>query len=219
MKAITRALLIGLLFVGSAYADDPAKTTDTTKTTDAKDTAKKDTAKKEKLTADELQVLAHYHAVNLMEIDLGKVAKKQAGSQAVKAYGEMLIKDHSEGDAKMKAFAKKMGQMIPAEKLATDAEKADKADTKKQVAELKKLKGADFDRAYLQMMVAGHEKELAMIDSKMSMVQNTELTDMLRAKKDVLQHHADAARELQKNNAQAMNQPHTTAPQTNQPRK
>ena len=29
---------------------------------------------------------------------------------------------------------------------------------------LKKLKGADFDREYLRMMVEGHDKELAMSD-------------------------------------------------------
>lgn len=203
MKALPRALLIALCFAGTAYAEDPAKTTDTTKTTDTK----KDTAKKEKLTPAELQVLAHYHAVNMMEVDLGKVAMKKAGSQAVKSYGEMLVKDHSDSDKKMKELARKTGQTIPAEKLMTDAEKTDKADTKKQVADLKKLKGADFEREYLRMMVDGHDKELAMIDTKMGEVQNTELTEMLRAKKQTLQHHADAARELQKTSPQAMNQP------------
>ena len=215
MKAITRVLFIALLST-SAYADD-AKQTDTTKQTDpAKTTDTTKPAKKEKLTANELQVLAHYHAVNLMEIDLGKAAKAKGASQAVKSYGEMLVKDHGDSDKKMLALAKATKQTIPAEKPATDAEKQEKADQKKQVAALKKLKGAEFDKMYLQMMVEGHDKELAKIDTKIAEVQNTELADMLRAKKPVLQHHADQARELQKSSAQAST---TTTPPATAPTK
>ena len=192
MKAITPVLFIALLST-AAYADDAAKTTDT----------KTETAKKEKLTANELQVVAHYHAVNLLEIDLGKTAMKKAESQAVKSYGEMLVKEHGEADVKFKALAKSRKQIIPAEKPATDADKQEMADTKKAVAALKKLKGAEFDKQYLQMMVDGHDKELTKVDTKLGEVQDSELADMVRAKKPVLQKHADAARELQKNNAQA----------------
>ncbi|HEX5060128.1 MAG TPA: DUF4142 domain-containing protein [Kofleriaceae bacterium] len=214
MKAITRALLIGLLFVGSAYADDPTKTTDTTKTN--KDT----TAKKEKLTPAELQVMAHYKDVNMTEIDLGKVAKKQGGTAAVKSYGEMMVKDHGAMDKQLKDLAKMTKQTIPAEKMTTDAEKQAQAEMKKDVAALKKLKGADFDRAYIQMMIDGHEREVSNIDSKMAEVNNPELKTLLTDLKPQLQHHEDAAKELQKNNAQAMNQPHTNQPQAKQqPRK
>jgi len=213
MKAITRALLIGLLFVGSAYADDPSKTTDT-KTT--KDT----TAKKEKLTPEELQVMAHFHDVNTTEIDLGKVAKKQGGTAAVKAYGEMMVKDHGTLDKQLKDIAKATKQTIPKEKMTTDAEKQAQAEMKKDIAALKKLKGADFDRAYIQMMIDGHEREVSNIDSKMGDVTNPELKTFLTDAKPELQHHEDAAKELQKNNAQAMNQPHTNQPQAKQqPRK
>ena len=215
MKAITRVLFIALLST-SAYADD-AKQTDTTKQTDpTKTTDTTKPAKKEKLTANELQVLAHYHAVNLMEIDLGKAAKLKGASQAVKSYGEMLVKDHTDSDKKMLALAKATKQTIPAHKPATDAEKQEKADQKKQVAALKRLKGAEFDKMYLQMMVDGHDKELAKIDTKIAEVQNAELADMLRAKKPVLQHHADQARELQKSSAQAST---TTTPPATLPTK
>ena len=182
MKAITQ-LLIAVLLSTVAYADDAAK--------------------KEKLTATELQVVAHYHAVNLLEIDLGKTALKKAQSQAVKSYAEMLVKEHGEGDVKFKALAKSRKQIIPAEKPVTDADKAEMAETKKAVAALKKLKGADFEKEYLRMMVDGHDKELTKVDAKLGEVQDAELAEMVRAKKPVLQKHADAARELQKTGAQA----------------
>jgi putative membrane protein len=199
MKAIPRILFIALLGSSAAYAQDASKTTEPSKPTDTSKTG----AKKEKLTPQELQVMAHYRAVDQLEIQLGKVAEKQAGNQAVKSYGEMLVKDHTDFDKQLTALAKKTGQTIPTEKPATDAEKTEKADLQKQVAALKKLKGADFDREYLRMMVEGHDKEVANIDSKMAEVQNTQLQDMLRNLKPTLQHHADQARELQKTNAQA----------------
>ena len=204
MKALISGLLVALLSTAT-YADDTTKTTQTTDTTKP--------AKKEKLTANELQVVAHYHDLNLMEIELGKAAMQKGSSQAVKSYGEMLVKDHTDSDKKLKDLAKATKQTIPAEKPATDADKQEKADTKKQVAQLKKLKGAEFDKMYLQMMVDGHDKELSKIDAKMSEVQNTELADMLKATKPVLQHHADQARELQKTAAQASTTT-TTPPST-----
>lgn len=215
MKTFTRVLLIGLLSASAAYAEDTTKKTDTTNKTDTAktaDTTKKDTAKKEKLSAAELQVIAHYHAVNLLEIDLGKAAKQKASSQAVKEYGEMMIKDHGDADKQLKDMVKKTGQMIPAEKPATDADKKEIADTKKMATQLKAKKGTDFDTKYLQLMVDGHDKELAKIDTKIGEVQNNELADMLRSLKPTLQRHADQARELQKNNAQASSTPAVPSP-------
>jgi putative membrane protein len=209
MKAITRVLFIALLGTSAAYAEDTAKTNDTSKTKTT-DTSK--TAKKEKLTANELQVMAHYHAVNQMEIDLGMSAQKMGGTQAVKSYGEMMVKDHGDFDKQLTALAKKTGQTIPAEKPATDADKQAKADEKKQAMAVKKMKGADFDREYLRMMVDGHDKELSQIDTKMADVQNTELADALRSVKSTLQHHADQARELQKTSAEASTTPPSTSP-------
>jgi putative membrane protein len=191
----TLALVLALLVAPAAFADDAAKAP----------APKADSATKAtKLTAAELQVMAHYHALNVMEVDLGKAAKLKGASAGVKEYGAMLVKDHSESDTKLKALAKKTKQTIPAEKPANDVEKQEIAVNKANAAKLKQQKGAAFDTMFLAAMVEGHEKELAKIDTKIAEVQNAELADMLRAKKPVLQHHADHARELQKNDAQAM---------------
>jgi predicted outer membrane protein len=53
------------------------------------------TAKKEKLSDADLPLIAHYHAVNLMEIDLGKLAAKRGTTPAIKQYGDM----HKAADA------------------------------------------------------------------------------------------------------------------------
>jgi putative membrane protein len=204
MKIFTRVLVSAALTVSvSAFADDTAKTGTTKTDTTKPDTTK--TAKPAKLKAQELQVMAHYHAVNQLEIDLGKAAEKKATSDNVKSYAKMLVTDHQDADKELTALAKKTGQMIPAEKPADATEKKEMADTKADATKLKTLKGADFERQYLRMMVQGHEKELANIDTNVAKLENAELVDAIKAKKDVLQKHADEARNLQKNEPAAMN--------------
>jgi putative membrane protein len=172
-----------------------------------KDTSKYDTkttdTKPTKLTDGELAVLAHVHHVDQMEIDAGKLAQKKGTTQAVKSYGQMLVKDHGQNDRDIIAFAKKRGQTIPSEKVQTDADKKDAKDAMEAMDRLKNMKGADFDREFLRMMADGHDKELAKIDTAVGQVNDTDLATMLKDMKPVLQKHADQARDLAKNNAQA----------------
>ena len=160
-----------------------------------------------KMTDDEVKIVAHLHHVNVMEIDMGKDAKAK-GTAAVKKYGDMLIKEHTTADKELAAMAKKKGvAKIPAAQPMTEAEKAEMKTQHDEMAALKKLKGADYDREYLRLMVDGHEKELAKSDVFISTAQDADLKTALEARKTTLQRHADAAKELQKGNAQASTTP------------
>src|SRR5947208_5896052 len=89
-----------------------------------------DPAKPEKLSEAELQVMAHYHHVNQIELDLGKLAQKRGSTQAVKDYGKTLVTDHGQGDKDMLALAKKHHQTIPKEVAVTDDDKKEAKDAK-----------------------------------------------------------------------------------------
>jgi putative membrane protein len=197
MKIKTIALIATLTLPLAAWADDekPGAYDSTDKSAD--------TTKGEKLGDKDLEVLAHVHHVNQMEIDLGKLAQKQ-GSQAVKAYGQMLARDHQSADKDLTAFAKKNSVTIPMDRPKDESAQKDQKDMKDAMMHLKTLKGNDFDTAFLQMMVEGHEKELAKLDSAIGGIENQGLATMLKDIKPMLQKHADQARDLQKNNAQAM---------------
>ena len=166
------------------------------------DESKTEKAKMSKLTGDELQIVAHVHNVNQLEIDLGKLAEKHALSAAVKDYGKMLVNDHQQNDKDLNALVKKHDQKIPKETLS-DADKTDKKDMDAAVKRLKGMKGADFDREFINMMVQGHEKELVRADSAVAMIQASDLKTFVNDMKPVLQRHADQARDLQKGNPQA----------------
>jgi len=180
----------------NAFAEEPTPPKPTTPT-----------EKSAKLSDDDVKIVAHLHHVNVMQIDLGKQAKVK-GTAAVKSLGETLIKDHSTADKELAAMAKKKGiAKIPAAEPATEADKAEIKQHSESIAALKKLKGADFDREYLRMVVEDHEKELAKSDVFIASAQDTDLKTMLETNKTVLQRHHDAAKELQQSKAQASAKP------------
>ena len=134
---------------------------------------------------------------------MGKLAQRN-GTEPVKKYGKQLVSDHQTADTELIAFARKGGvAKIPADKPETEAEKADHKQQMEGMANLKKLKGADFDREYLRMMVEGHDKELAKTDTFVATSMDADLDNMLENRRATLQRHSDMAKELQKGNAQA----------------
>ncbi len=160
-------------------------------------------AGKQKLGETETRILAHLHHVNQMEIQMGKLAQT-SGTAPVKKYGQQLITDHTTADKDLAAFAKKRGlNKLPDEKVDTDTAKVEMKKMMEEMGGLKKLKGADFDREYLRMMVEGHDNELAGTAGHKEASQDDELDTLLENRKTTLQRHSDNAKELQKGNAQA----------------
>jgi putative membrane protein len=147
-----------------------------------------------KLADMDAQVVAHLHAVDMLEIDMGKLAQKN-GTAAVKQYGQMLAKDHTAFDAKLTAFATKHGMAtIPADDTQTPAQTTDMETEKGKLAA---LKGTAFDQELLPMMKMAHDQEISKLDTNMAMVADADLKSMLTALKPTLQKHSDQAAKLQ----------------------
>jgi putative membrane protein len=167
----------------------------------------KTTDKPAKLNEADVAVVAHVHHVNQMEIDLGKTAQK-TGTTSVKSYSETLVSDHQSADKDLTALAKSHGlKAIPADKPQTEADKQEQKSMKDEVAHLKTLKGAEFDRAFLTMMVSGHDKEIAKVTTAIDTCTDPDLRTLLTALKPVLQRHADDARNLQKSPQASLDRP------------
>jgi len=201
MKIRALAIISALALPAVALADDKTPA----------DTTKSDPASA-KLSDSDAKIVAHLHHVNQMEIDLGKAAQK-SGTAGVKTYGQTLVTDHQSSDKDLTSFAKthKLAT-IPADKPMTDADKQEDKEMQSQVTKLKSLKGAEFDREFLNMMAAGHDKELAKIDVAMGAATDPDLQSLLKATKPVLQRHADQARDLQKNPQAAADAPSDNVP-------
>jgi putative membrane protein len=206
MKLSTVALALALFIPTISGAQDATPNPDQPKDKPA-DKAKPDKKEAKKLGEAEQKIISHVHHVNVMEIDVGKLAQR-VGTAPVKKLAEMIVIDHQMSDKALTKLAKENGMAnIPAMKPTSEAEKQAHKDMQDQVTALKKLKGADFDRAYLQMMVKGHEEELAKTDPFIEQSQNSDLDMFLQNRKATLQRHADAAKELEKAGSVSQKQP------------
>lgn len=183
-------------------SDESQKDKDRDKKADEAKPDKTTDKKVGKLSETELQVLAHVHRVNQTEIDMGKLAQKKGSTAAVRDYGKMLVKDHGQSDKDLRALAKKEGAVIPKETIA-DADKQEMKDSDAAVKKMRAMKGAEFDRQFLDMMVQDHEKELVRADSAMASIQDPDLQSFVKDLRPVLQRHVDQARDLQKASPQA----------------
>lgn len=171
-------------------------------------------------TADQ-KILSLLHFKNQKEIELGRLAQINGSSAAVKGYGNMLIREHTSADAKVMSVASQTGtalmsdaetqNMIRAEKAAmgkdhmgkdvakdTNREKmADDSQVMKDpIDELRGLNGADFDKAFAQKMVKGHEKLAAAIEKAKPQVRNEQTRQLLNELLPTVQMHERMARQL-----------------------
>jgi putative membrane protein len=88
----------------------------------------------------------------MMEVELGKTAQEKAISPRVKAFGTMMVQDHSEANHKLKTIATGLNIALP-DSVSDDA--------RKEIDKLKMKTGKDFDKSYVAMMVDDHKKDIA----------------------------------------------------------
>ncbi len=88
----------------------------------------------------------------LAEVKLGQLAILKASNGDVKSFGQQMADDHGKANVELKDLAAKKGFTLP-----TDV------DAKHQATydRLSKLSGAEFDRAYMQEMVADHNEDVS----------------------------------------------------------
>jgi putative membrane protein len=140
------------------------------------------------------QIAAIVVAANQVDIDAAKVAKSKAKSADVKEFANTMIRDHEASNKQAKALVKKL-KVKPEE---SETSKSLKAGGKENVAKLKKLKGAEFDKAYVEHEVAYHEKVLDAVNNTLiPNAQNPELKSLLEKTAPVLQAHLEHAKKLQ----------------------
>ena len=87
----------------------------------------------------------------LMEVELGRIAAQQGASDAVKQFGQKMVDDHSQANTELTTLATSKGITLPT---ALDDKQ------RQQVTKLSAMSGAEFDRAYVKMMLSDHNKDV-----------------------------------------------------------
>jgi putative membrane protein len=104
----------------------------------------------------------------LAQVEFGKLAVKQGGSDGVKKLGQKMVDDHTSLAANLDPLADSLGVRIP-EKLS----KADQLEYNKLAA----LSGTDFDKAYLAVALKDHRKDMRDFRSEANTTMDPELKE------------------------------------------
>ena len=131
---------------------------------------------------------------NQVDIDAGKLAEARGKSKEVKAFGKMMVTDHTGVNKQATALVKKL-KVKPED---NDTSKSLKKGGQENVAALKKLKGDAFDKAYIDHEVAYHQQVIDAIDKVLiPNAKNAELKALLEKSRPAFEAHLEHAKEVQ----------------------
>jgi putative membrane protein len=87
----------------------------------------------------------------ITEVELGKIAQQRAAGRQVKAFGAIMVREHSKANDTLQAIARKQGIILPNAPMRSNQQTVDT---------LLKLKGKDFDKAYMHQMIGYHKNDI-----------------------------------------------------------
>ena|SRR5947209_551177 len=129
-----------------------------------------------------------------VDIDAGKLAQSKASNPKVKEFAELMVRDHTSVNEQATALAKRLN--VTPEESATSKSLKENGD--KEMAKLKGMSGAAFDKAYVDNEVKYHEQVLGAVDKTLiPNAQNAELKSLLESARPIFVSHLNHAKELQ----------------------
>jgi len=131
---------------------------------------------------------------NAIDIDAGKLAKSHTKNKEVSKFAQLMITDHTAVNKQAGALAKKLG-VKPEDSPTSQSLKTGAAENTKN---LKGLKGAAFDKAYVDHEVAYHQQVLDAIDKVLiPSAKNAELKNLIVKVRPAIAAHLDHAKMIQ----------------------
>jgi putative membrane protein len=131
---------------------------------------------------------------NQVDIDAGKLAERRGKSKDVRAFGKQMVTDHSGVNKQAVALANKL-KVTPEDNPTSQSLKKGGEENLKN---LKGLKGAAFDKAYVDHEVTYHEQVLDAIDKVLvPSAKNAELKDLIVKVRPAFVAHLDHAKMIQ----------------------
>ncbi len=121
----------------------------------------------------------------MMEVELGKLAQQNASNQQVKKFATMMVTDHTKANDELKSLAAKKNITLP------DSMSKEHMD---HVTELRGKKAAEFDKAYMDLMVEDHEEDVEMFDEAAQNQQDPDVKAFASKTVTVLRKHLEEAK-------------------------
>jgi putative membrane protein len=131
---------------------------------------------------------------NTVDIDAGKLAQKMSKNKEVMQFGKQMVTDHTGVNKQATALVNKL-KVKPED---SDTSKSLKDGGKANISKLKGLKGAEFDKAYVDNEVTYHQAVIDALDKTLiPNAKNAELKDLLEKVKPAFVAHLAHAKQIQ----------------------
>lgn len=192
MKKVTAALIVTALMV---WACNSNETKDSVEKADSTNKANMDSSgngpNRATVAADAetSQFLVRVADAGMAEVQIGRSAESKAVNPRVKEFAAMMVRDHSAANDKVKTFASQRNVTLP------DSVSNDHKDLMKK---LDKKTGRDYDKAYMDAMVEGHEKVVDMFEKSGDKVNDTEVKSFINNTLPTIKAHLDSAKAIRK---------------------
>src|SRR5947207_2524348 len=146
------------------------------------------TAETAKLTDPQIAHIAY--TAGVIDIKAAKQAEEKAGNKEVKQFAQDMVRDHEAVNKQALALVKKLN-VTPED---NDTSRALSKQAGDKLAELGKLKGADFDKAYVANEVAYHKTVNNALEAQLiPSATNPELKSLLQTGLKLFQGHQQHA--------------------------
>lgn len=152
---------------------------------DSVETAKESNEEKDLLNEDQSDFLVEATNGGLLEVEMGKLAQDKALNPRVRSFGKMMVDEHGAVNQEIKSLASKKQVTLPA---SIDA------DHQRDLDNLRKLSGRDFDRKYMDMMVEEHEDDIREFEDASENHKDSDIQTFAAKTLPKLRAHLDTAR-------------------------
>lgn len=188
MKKIT-VVLSAITIIMWSCSNEKGK--DSVEKADSANKAKVESPGNEPLATDEASSSFMVDAANggMLEVQLGEMAQQKALDQRVKDFAAMMVHDHSGVNDQVKALAARRNVTLPS---MVGEEK------QKDIADLTKKSGREFDKSFMKKIVNDHESTINMFEKAETKVNDTEVKTFITNTLPKLRNHLDSAKVIQK---------------------
>ena len=125
----------------------------------------------------------------MMEVQLGQVAIKNGGSQAVKGFGKMMVDDHTQINNQLKDLASRKN---------VDLLTSVSDNQQKDIDKLSKETGKEFDKDYAKMMIKDHKNDIDAFKKAEDKISDSDYKNFIQNTVTTLQKHLNAIQEINK---------------------
>ena len=124
----------------------------------------------------------------MAEVKMGQLAADKATNPDVKAFGQMMVDDHTKANNDLKSAAASENMTLPSDVNAKQQAMYDK---------LSKMSGAAFDKMYVNGMVKDHEEDVKDFQKESSMGKDPKIKDFASTTLPTLQGHLTKIKSIQ----------------------